>query len=80
MLIYRSFLRYKGTFLINLISLSTGLACALLIYLWVNDELNVDRAHGSNPQLFQVMKNEQYGDKGIRTSTVTQGLLAQDLA
>jgi len=39
----RNFKRDKSTFLINLIGLSTGLACALMIYLWVADELNVDK-------------------------------------
>ncbi|WP_305983604.1 FtsX-like permease family protein [Roseivirga thermotolerans] len=40
---FRSFQRYKSTFLINLFGLATGLASALLIYLWVYDELNTDR-------------------------------------
>ena len=35
LLIYRNFKRFKSTFFINLIGLSTGLACALLIYLWI---------------------------------------------
>ncbi len=35
LLFYRNFRRNKGTFMINLLGLSTGLACALLIYLWV---------------------------------------------
>ena len=38
-LVYRNFIRFKSVFLINLIGLSTGLACVLLIYLWVKDEL-----------------------------------------
>ncbi|OEK03687.1 hypothetical protein BFP97_00990 [Roseivirga sp. 4D4] len=42
---FRSFSRYKSTFLINLFGLATGLASALLIYLWVNDEINTDRFH-----------------------------------
>jgi putative ABC transport system permease protein len=40
---FRSFKRFKSTFLINLFGLATGLASALLIYLWVNDELNMDK-------------------------------------
>lgn len=66
------------TFL-NLIGLSTGLACALLIYLWVNDELNVDKFHEKDRQLFQVMQNKA-NDKGIETIEYTQGLLAMSLA
>ncbi len=40
---FRSFRRFKTTFLINLFGLATGLASALLIYLWVNDERNMHR-------------------------------------
>ncbi len=39
---YRSFLRFKSTFLINLLGLATGLASAILIFLWVHDELTMD--------------------------------------
>ena len=41
LLILRGFIRYKSTFFINLIGLSTALACTLLIYLWVSDERGV---------------------------------------
>lgn len=39
----RSFRKFKSTFLINLLGLASGLASALLIFLWVNDELNTDQ-------------------------------------
>ena len=45
LLIYRNFLRAKGFFLINLVGLTTGLVCTLLIYLWVRDEVNMDKFH-----------------------------------
>lgn len=41
----RSFRKFKSTFLINLLGLASGLACALLIFLWVSDELNTDKFH-----------------------------------
>lgn len=55
-LIYRSFKRFKSTFIINLVGLSTGLASALLIYLWVNDELHTDKFHEKDSRLYQVME------------------------
>src|SRR5689334_16336393 len=59
---YRNFLKYKSSFFINLIGLSTGLACVLLIYLWVNDELHVDKFHINGDRLYQVRENvEQDG-------------------
>ena len=47
---FRSFLRYKGTFLINLFGLSTGLAAVLFIYLWVHDELNINKFNEPDSQ------------------------------
>jgi putative ABC transport system permease protein len=78
LLIYRNFKRFKTTFFINLIGLSTGLACALLIYLWVNDELKVDKFHEQDSRLYQVMKNNYEGD-GIETDEDTPGILARSL-
>jgi putative ABC transport system permease protein len=73
-LIYRNFKRYKSSFFINLIGLSTGLSCALLIYLWVNDEMKMDHFH--NDRLYQVMENENMTD-GINTVDGTPGVLAE---
>lgn len=79
LLAYRNFLRYKSTFFINLIGLSTGLACALLIYLWVNDELRVDKFHEKDSQLYQVMHIVQTPNS-IQSFEGTPGLLARSLA
>jgi putative ABC transport system permease protein len=76
LIIFRNFKRNKSSFLINLIGLSTGLACVLLIYMWVNDELNFDRFHEKNNQLFQVMQQFQHGE----TIEPTPGPLADALA
>ena len=80
LLIYRNFRRFKSSFFINLIGLSTGLACTLLIYLWVNDELNVDTFHLKDDQLFQVMEYQQNSENNIRVTNSTPGLLAETLA
>ncbi len=78
LLIFRNFRRYKSTFFINLIGLSTGLACALLIFLWVNDELQVDRFHEKDRELYRVMANHHHTDL---TNTIPDvpGLLAPAL-
>jgi putative ABC transport system permease protein len=79
LIIFRNFKRNKSSFFINLIGLSTGLACALLIYLWVNDELYVDKFHEKDSQLFQVMKNAKSSDGRILTFEWTPGPLADAL-
>jgi putative ABC transport system permease protein len=75
---YRNFLRYKSTFFINLMGLSTGLACALLIYLWIADELSVDRFHKKDEQLYQVLLNFHHPE-GIETRENTSPRLAGSL-
>src|ERR1051325_5614351 len=77
-IIYRSFLRSKGYFLINLFGLTAGLTCTLLIYLWVRDELSTDKFHANDKNLYQVMENQEYAD-AISTTTSTPGLLAESL-
>lgn len=76
LLIFRNLKKYKSSFFINLIGLSAGLTCALLIYLWVNDELQIDKFHQHNGQLFQVMENQTTAD-AIITGDATAALLAK---
>lgn len=63
---YRSFLRNKRSFLINLTGLSAGLACVLLIYLWVADEWQYDRFHENDQHLYRVLQNHT-SPSGINT-------------
>ncbi len=77
-LLYRNFIRSKGYFLINLIGLATGLACTLMIYLWVVDEVSKNKFHQKIDRLYQVMEHQQYADE-IMTTTSTPGLLAETL-
>jgi len=74
----RNFKRHKSSFFINLIGLSTGLACTMLIVLWVQDELQVDKFHGKDERLFRVMEHQQYAEE-VMTTTSTPGMLAETL-
>ena len=78
LLFYRSFKRFKSTFLINQVGLSTGLACVLLVYLWVSDELSVDKFHEKDSHLYQVMHNRQQNND-IFTQDYTPSPLAKAL-
>jgi len=79
LIIFRNFKRNRGSFLINLIGLSTGLICVLLIFLWVNDELSVDKFFEKDKQLFQIMQNTKDAN-GIETIEATPGHLAKALS
>ncbi len=78
-IIWRNLLKDRQFTLLNLIGLSTGLACALLIWLWVADEQNTDHYNKKDKQLYEVMQNIKH-DGIIETTTNTAGLLANALA
>ncbi len=78
LLSYRTFKRYKTTFFINLMGLSTSLAGALLIYLWVHDELNTDKFHEMDERLYQVMEHMKHDNKTY-THGETSGPMAEVL-
>ena len=79
LLAYRHLKKHKASFFINLIGLSTGLACAILIFLWVSDELGVDKFHNKDARLYQLMQNFST-PAGIETKEHTPGSLAAALA
>ena len=80
LLVLRNFKRSGSTVLINQLGLSTGLAGALLIVLWVGDELRFDTFHANDARLYQVLYNFPLGDGSLQTFDNTQGLLAGALA
>ncbi|MCE7996401.1 MAG: FtsX-like permease family protein [Roseivirga sp.] len=71
----RNFKRHTSTFLINLLGLSSGLIAVLFIYLWVNDELNFDKLHETDAQLYQVRLNFA-APNGVNTVVWTPAPLA----
>jgi putative ABC transport system permease protein len=58
---WRNLAKDRRFTLLNLLGLSTGIACTLLIYLWVTDELQMDKFHVNHTRLYQVMENRIQG-------------------
>ena len=75
---WRNLIKDRQFAFLNLVGLSTGLACALLIWLWINDELKMDKYNDNDQQLYQVMQNIKH-DGIIETTENTAGLLADAL-
>jgi len=78
LIMYRNFVRAKGYFLINVAGLSTGLACTLLIYLWVRDEYRMDKFGEHDERRYQLMEHQRYAEE-IMTTTSTPGVLSETL-
>src|SRR5258708_23257800 len=67
---WRNLLKSKAYSSINIIGLATGMAIALLIGLWIADEISFDSYHSNHKRLAQVMlsatmKGETYTGETI---------------
>lgn len=75
---WRNLLRNKIFSSINMSGLALGMACSLLIILWLQDERSVDGFHANGDYLYQVYESQFYDGK-VGTGYTTQGLLAEEL-
>ncbi len=58
----RQLKRHKGYSFINVIGLTVGMACFILIGLWVQDELSFDRFHEKKDRIFRILNKTESGD------------------
>jgi len=64
---------HKEYSLINIIGLAAGLACCILILLYVLDELNFDAFHEKADRLYRVVEVKQSPDQGEQHAAQTAG-------
>ena len=75
-LAFRSFMKFKKIFAINLFGLAVGLTTVVLISLWVKDELSINRYHENIDRIYAVMTNHD-NSGGIVTWGVTPADMAE---
>lgn len=61
----RNLTRHKGYSLINIAGFAIGIACCILILLWVQDETSFDRFHENLDSLQRVVEEQHYSDGTI---------------
>jgi len=71
----RSVRRHKGFALINLLGLAVGLACCLLIFLFVRDEISFDRFHRHAGRLYRLNKIFTPQTGGTELHAISSGLM-----
>ena len=71
--------RQRGYTLINIAGLAVGLACSILILMWVQDELGYDRHHVNGSDIYSVVVSEDYGDGETMNYTSTAAPLGPEL-
>ena len=59
-IILRYLWRHKVYSFINIFGLAVGLTCALLIMLWVQDELSFDQFHSNSENIYRVEQDQVY--------------------
>jgi ABC-type antimicrobial peptide transport system permease subunit len=74
----RNLIRQKSYSIINIAGLAVGLACTILILLWVQDELSFDSFHTNANQVYRVVFSDETYDK-VHHYSVTPPALAAAL-
>ncbi len=73
----RNLLRYKGFSLINIFGLAIGVACCILMFLFVQHELSYDRYHENSSRIFRIIRDVD-GFKTAPTAFALAPALNQD--
>ena len=77
-LAFRNLTRNKSNSIINVVGLSIGIACCLLILLWVADELSYDNWNAKADRTYRVASEINFGGS-LQTYAVSPAPLAQAL-
>jgi len=72
----RNLRKHKGYALINIIGLAIGMACSILILLWVRDELSFDRFHAKAAQIHRVCRDEAVTSPGSGSALTSPPMAA----
>ncbi|KPL06726.1 hypothetical protein AMJ86_07405, partial [bacterium SM23_57] len=62
----RHIVRHKGYSFINIAGLAIGIACCILILLWVQHELSFDRYHENAPSIYRLAMYAKIGGNELR--------------
>ena len=79
---FRTIHRNKMVSFINLFGLALGMACFMLIMLWVQDELSYDSFHANADHLYRVIEEQTFGGNTghvARTPAALAPALAEEL-
>ena len=60
---WRNLFRNKGFSLTNLLGLTIGMTCTILIFLWVKDELAYDKFHANHKNIYQVIAHRNFNNQ-----------------
>lgn len=76
---FRNLFKHKLYSLINIFGLAVGIACCVLIMLYVNNEWSYDEFHSKSDRIYRAWVHEDYGEGDIYFNTVTPFVLKPTL-
>src|SRR3984885_10762901 len=79
---FRNLRRSKGFSIINISGLAIGMASAILILLWIQNEISYDRFHENGDRIYEVYGNNLVGGKiesSIHTPEIMAPILKNDI-
>jgi putative ABC transport system permease protein len=76
MVTLRNLRKHKGYSLINITGLAIGMACSILIFLWVRDELSFDRFHANAARIDRVYRDEAVTAPGSSSALTSPPMAA----
>jgi putative ABC transport system permease protein len=75
---WRNMRRHRGYSIINITGLAIGMACCVLILLWVQDELSFDRFHENADEIYRIIQDINFADHSTSWA-INQGPLGPSL-
>ena len=75
---WRNLIRNKAFSFINILGLALGMAGSMLIFLWVQDERNVDAFHVNKENLYRVYERV-FSEGKVEAGPTTPGMLSMEL-
>src|SRR6266478_1485612 len=79
---FRNLLRNKAFSIINISGLAIGMGSAILILLWIQNEISYDRFHKNGDRLYEVWGNDIVGGEirsGVNTPEIMAPVLKNDV-
>ncbi len=67
---WRNLSRNKGFSAANILGLTTGMVCTMLILLWVQDELSYNKFHSSYKNIYTVYANRRFNNDILTDNTM----------
>src|ERR1700752_2961483 len=75
---FRNLFRNKFFSALNILGLALGMACSILILLWVQNELSVDGYHVNGQNLYAIIERQYYDNK-VTGQYNLPGVLANEM-